>query len=83
METFPTYFLQKGENPQCYTNLSDTLIFGDGEGVIGGVNRERERRWGTVTMSLDAFGVDDSNSGVCGGVSGLILFQRTGNARFC
>ena len=59
------------------------FVGGDGEGVIGGVNREeRSCSWSAMDSSM-SIGIMDFRSGVGGGVSGLTRCDNTGRARFC
>jgi hypothetical protein len=59
------------------------LVGGDGEGVMGGVNREEHSCSWSARESSMSVGMTDFRSGVGGGVSGLTRFDKTGRAKFC
>lgn len=65
------------------TLLMTLLVGGDGEGVMGGVNREEGSCSCSAMDSSMSVGMMDFWSGVGGGVSGLTRFDKTGRARFC
>ena len=65
------------------TILMTILVDGDGEGVMGGVNREEHSCSCSAMDSSMSVGMTDFRSGVGGGVSGLTRFDKTGKARFC
>ena len=64
------------------TIFRTTFSCGDGDGVIGGVRRDRDETSSSWEEHRGEFGRVDVGHGVGGGVSGLSRFDKTGNARF-